>query len=204
MKKFILMSLLLSSVIFPQTVNAGLPTGADYSGQDTYAFGYDDRILEIDIDYGVYQTAEAGWIGGLTGDYLYAYQIANSNDSYVEISLLSLSIALGADVLDIGSTGSGVSPAFEYFAPNQSEAKSAEFFFAPVEGHSTLGPGESSNILYFTSNNSWIEDGFGVIHGGAVFGTIPNLPTPLPEPATVIFLGCGFLSIFARRKTQPA
>ena len=198
-----LTSLLFLSTIFLQTAK-GLPVGAEYADTDTYVFSRYGRTLTIDIEYGVYEAATVSWDDplSLTGNYIYAYQIYNDAvASDVGVTFFSVSILDGVSVLDIGSAESGVEPYVAYFAPGQVGAESAEFSFAPLPGYSTVGIGEHSNILFFTSDNPWTEsDGFGAIHGEVVIGEISNLPTAVPEPATIVLLGCGLLLKFASMK----
>lgn len=188
-----LTSLLFLSTILLQTAN-GLPVGAEYAGTNTYVFSQASRTLKVDVEYGVYEAATVAWDDSLslTGNYIYAYEIYNNLSSNVEVSLFSVSILDSVSVLDVGSADweSGVEPFLSYFSPDQINAKSAEFWFAPLTGF--IGVGEHSDILFFTSDNPWTEsDGFGAIHGGVVIGEISNLPTAVPEPSMVALLAAG-------------
>jgi len=198
MKKFILTSFCFTVLVYPQIAEA-LPAGAQYAGQETAVFSYDGRILEVDVDFGVYLTAQADWVSDPGGEYLYAYQLTNHNNSNVDISLFSACINQGASVVDIGSCDFGIAPAFEYFAPDPTQPGSAEYAFMPFGDNSTLPAGQTSNILYFTSNDTWSENGFGAVHAESVAGIIPNLPTPVPEPATITFLSLALATSFLRR-----
>lgn len=181
-----------------------LPAGSNYDGSAIFHQEAGDRTLDGRIDYAIYGIDNFDWGPDPVpeGEFVYAYQIFNDgiDDEIlsVQITFFSVSILEQGGVLDIGSIGSGIEPWHQYLSP---DPQSAEFWFTTSNGHSVIGSGQSSNILYITSNYGvWDYQPAGV-HGGSLVAQL-SLPTPVPEPATIMLLGCGFVLGSVRLKKR--
>jgi len=200
-----LLSLLLVSTLFASAAN-GLPSSGALPGWEPsimpFDYTFNGRSLTGDIDYAVYEeypgTAPSG------GQYVYAYQIINSELSDVSIDSFSVGILEGTSVGDIGSdlyqVADGVEPSFAYFSPDAQAAQSAIYLFLPHVG-GLVGSAQNSAILLFSSDKTPTE-GFGVIEGGGIGRIVEGLPTtsPAPEPATIFLFGTGAILVTLTRK----
>jgi len=201
----LLFVLILPAVGFFGPAASALPVGDVMSGSTTFfTYGADGRILSGQVDYAVY-TAGPGAVT-LEGQYVYAYQITNSGSSNVSIDLFAVGILEGATVIDIAFdssvSGGDVEP-YSYFSPDQPTAQSAVYLFVPF-ADGVLESGQQSVVLLFSSNNepAQLKDGFASIAGGGIGGTVKNLPTPIPEPTTIILLGGSWAMIAITRRRR--
>jgi hypothetical protein len=200
------MSLLCVTAVFVSAANA-LPTGGIYAGWGPepipFFFVVDGRTLSGSIECAVYNNYQGN--AQLAGTYVYAYQIFSSG-SNVSIDSFSVAIFENADVLSITyddpeQTG-GVNPSFAYFSPDQPTAQSAAYVFLPWSPFPGVIPnGGKSTVLLFSSNNV-PNRGFGIIEGGSAAGVVNNLPTPVPEPATIVLLGISSAAVCTMRKRR--
>ena len=206
MMKFRLMSLLCVTAFFVSAANA-LPTSGVYDGwgPETLLFSFvvDGRTLSGSIDCAVYESYQGN--AQLDGQYVYAYQIFSSG-SNVSIDSFSVAIFENAGVLGITYDDpeqiGGVNPSYVYFSPDQQTAQSAAYVFLPLPGFPGVIPiGGKSTVLLFSSNNVPTR-GFGIIEGGSAAGVVNNLPTPVPEPATIVLLGISSAAVCTMRKRR--
>lgn len=154
------------------------------------------------IDYAVYDTEaypdEYPGIEGFTppgdGQYIYAYQIFNDDDSD-PVGLFEIIEISGASVDGIGWEQAGdleaIVPVDAFFWPNETAPEDAVFLFG---GDAPLQGGEHSYFLMFTSDDA--------PRAGDYYIGTSQVPT-VPEPATIALLGLGGAMIFSvpmRRK----
>lgn len=204
-RNFRFLVLLFVATLFTPAANA-LPINGALSGWEPsnipFDFTYEGRRLTGEISCAVYDEYPGDAPSG--GQYVYAYQIFNSELSSVSIDFFSIGILEGAVVGDIDSdtyqVTDGVVPSYAYFSPDQQTAESAIYLFLPFL-NGLVESGQNSVILLFSSDNDPTE-GFGIIEGGSIGEMIDGLPTPLPEPATIFLLGIGGALLTLTRKKR--
>lgn len=201
-KKFGLSTLVLA--VIASAANA-LPAGGLPGWSGDVDFGYDGpdgRTLAGQVDYAVYDVVDYPGSAPSGGQYIYAYQIFNSSSSDVGVKSLSVCILEGADVGNINwddyEAPDGIAPFLEYFSPDPQAAQSADFLFWPYLNGLVESGGHSVNLLFSSDGGPIV--GFGLIEGGGVGGMIEGLPTPVPEPTTLVLLGIGGLITLTRKK----
>lgn len=141
-------------------------------------------------------------------DYVYAYEILNSNAGNVRVLELSVGLIPGAipsgstNIGDLALAG-GLVPDQSHFVPLSDPKQSANWDY-----NSSLLPGLNSDILFFTSpfgphfQDSTVQGGKGTISQSNPSAV---LPSPTPEPASftlaAIFGACVLALRFARRRS---
>jgi hypothetical protein len=174
-----------------------------FTGRASFDISQLDSYLRVDVEYAVY--APGTYPGqDLTGgsQYIYAYQVFNSNRSNVAVDFFSVEIISGAsaDLIYADDTygygpGSGIEPSSLHIF-----AQSAGFVFASQQ----LNPRKWSDVLIFSSVHSPTM-GVGTVTGGGLCGMeILVTPSTVPEPATILMIGQGLLMLINRKKHSAA
>lgn len=171
-----------------------------WQGTQHYQASDATYLLDVDVDYAVYAPGAypgADPSGGT--DYVYAYEIFNTvNAGSVEAGLLLVGLQQSSGARNIGldvSSGApglagGVTPDITYIG-----ATGAGWSFSV----DTVDYGEDSVTLILTSLNGPTWQYASVADGG--LSAERELPSPLPEPATLLLLTSGaVLTYFTRRR----
>jgi hypothetical protein len=204
--KTYLLTLFLFALLVPLAW-AALPTSSFMDGSAFYGDdpGYTGH-LKGRVDYAVYDTDslsladEQDFVDalGLSGQYIYAYQIWNDYPGISEADVGSFEVmredgsGLAASILnDTGAHDDGEGG----IAPDIIESQGL-WTWSGAMGF--LPAGEHSYFLIFSSNAAPVSGTFEVTGGEQlpVNGDEPNAP----EPATVALFGLGSMIVFARRR----
>jgi hypothetical protein len=133
------------------------------------------------------------------GEYVYAYQIVNVAPATNGINIFT--VGLNGDEA-LGATGvtyvpSAINPAGVGGGPGVSTSSQWMFF-------GSLGPGQSSGILYYSSPNG-PELGFSTMSAGVASQSLAlSLPNPVPEPMSCVLLAGAVVMVLAGGRTRLA
>ena len=181
-----------------------LPESSHYSGSTYYDIEIDDGYLRGRIDFAVYdtQTYENEFIGDDgyenpgDGRYIYVYQIFNNySASDKEVAFFALLDIMGDPISETGAPISGtgsVDDGSGGVQPSDSTEEGVWVFENGVifsDGH--------SYFLVLSSDTDWVAGNYEIKHADDDF-PVPNVP----EPASIVILGAGFLSLLRRRPTR--
>jgi len=187
MKRLLLLSLLVLA-ISAQSVIA-IPVGPKTSvwSDEKEFLNFDSTpIAQVDCDVWKYDS----------GPYLYTYQITNISDTHLSFFMMEILDAAEAQTPDYDLD----EPA--WVAPDIWAVNASGLSVDAVFNTNALDVGEVSALLWYLSDYepSW---GIGTLVGtpvGQIFATT-DLPTPVPEPATLLLLGTGgLLAVFRKRR----
>jgi hypothetical protein len=197
---------LVLSVLIPAIAQAEL---VDYFGQAMPAFRgtlplSGSSLPTVSVEYAVYEPGHfnAAFGGGDPSngnDYVYAYQLINAPASPKDITKFTVGLDAAASPSGITEMNDPNPPAgvatssAPAFAPTTSPYTSAAWTF------NTIGIGAKSDILLFTSRYSpeWLT---GTVKGTSAMGETGNVPSPLPEPSTLVGVAiAGLLVVLGRR-----
>jgi hypothetical protein len=186
MKRLLLLSFLLL-VIFAQNVSA-IPTGSKtpvWSETPTF-FNFDNSpIAEIDCNVWKYDL----------GPYLYTYQIMNTSNTHLSYFMLEI-----LDTTEVESVNYDLDE-LDWVAPDIWAVNASGQSINALFNTNVLDIGEVSALLWYLSDYEPIW-GAGTLVGtpvSQVFATA-DLPTPIPEPATLLLLGTGGLVAVIRKR----
>jgi len=185
-KASILVIVLVSAVVFPSIVSAAtISTDAvalpGFHSSTTFTAGLG---LSGSLDYAVY--GPGTYDGSLTfpaDKYVYCYQLFDSLGSTVNIDYFSVGLYPGVtvgnleyDAADTHAVAGGINPFTEF---PLSQTVLCLFSASPIT------PNSHSSVLLFTSDKAPTMAS-GVASGGYTGGAVISLPTPIPEPATML------------------
>ena len=169
-----------------------------WSDSTSFAVVGDSFIFDGRVDYAVYEPGDySGTVSFPVDEYVYAYQFFNDNTSNVVVDSFLVGLLKDVLVANVGSdtnapygqTG-GIMPSTQFIL-----SQSVLYLFQGQD----VDSGEHSVVLLFSSEFMPIM-GSGLISGGVLGGTAVALPTPVPEPITVVLLGMGALMALHRKK----
>jgi len=201
-----LLAVLVIAVLFSfnSIAAAGLvPLSSDPSAMIEWAnsttFSVADGGYNFDgsVDYAVYAPDNyGGTVVFPNNHYVYAYQFFNDSTSNVSVDTFSVGLSPDAVVANEGTDTSygvpgGIDTGMEFIL-----LESVLYMFIPAG----VASGRHSAVLLFSgeSEPTW---GCGIVSGGITGGAIVDLPTPIPEPATVALIGiCGLIIVTRKRK----
>ena len=164
------------------------------------------------VDFAVYapgdfNTSFPGQDPSAGTDYVYAYQVFNTGSispppgTFVgSIGLFTVGFS-GLDELPAnpGSFGAGQAPNSETFSEAVPPFSSARYSYVDPGPANFLAPGANSNFLIYTSpfppefDSGSLQDNFALVD-------VQLLPSPIPEPGTILLFAIGALSIMIRAR----
>jgi len=167
-------------------------TYADLVGNWQGSSVYDEAGMYVLVEYAVYDTQGSLTIeeeslidslGDIEGDYVYAYQIFNSNDAENEVALFQ--------ILDIDYEAIDQSLMSDTSAVDDGNGGLSPMLPCGVEGcwefdGGVLVAGEHSYFLYFTSDSAPVAGTYEIESNESDFPVVP-------EPASVLLMGLGGL-----------
>ncbi|HIJ72360.1 MAG TPA: PEP-CTERM sorting domain-containing protein [Planctomycetes bacterium] len=192
MKRLLLFSFLLAVLSAPNA--SAIPAWTSIEQSETSYFsevgGGDPCLASVVSEVFYYDSGPF--------DYVFTYQITNISEA--DLSWFSVQILDGAGVFEDPApsfdSGTGVEP--DQWGIVGSPVQSVEGIFT-----STIGPGDSSALLWFASNNApiWGEGALAGLSSGYIFATGDILvPEPIPEPTSLLLLGTGGLIAVIRKR----
>lgn len=154
------------------------------------------------VEYLVYAPGDYSGPAGMPADeYVYTYKVSNTSSPASAVAIDQFSMGL--------VPGSGVD-----YQQAAYDAQAGQVI--PITGYGnsqtvyymyimdTIAPGESSALMLFSSPNAPV-DGFGNLTIGTVGSVKLKLPTPVPEPVSLILLGAGCLPLrYYRKRARKA
>jgi hypothetical protein len=160
-----------------------------------------------DVDFAVFAPGGFGLSYGGAADpsggteYVYAYQIHNTAPGAVgDRSISTMTVGLDGDESPAGVgfvLAGGLAPSASSFVPAGPPFTSARWSYTGA----LLAPGMTSEILLFTSPNGPEMDDASLIGG---INDTQLLPSPVPEPASVVLLVLGAAALLiVRRGRMP-
>ena len=154
--------------------------------------------LDANIEYAVYAPGSyPGTDPSAGSNWVYAYQVFNNSTGSVDLSQLSVGRLPGSTVNNVGHDPSyGTLSAGHIPTLMLQTSSSVIWNFL----NSLIDPGEFSDVLLFTSPNSW-SMGPGSIQNGGLAQTT-TLPTPVPEPATMLILSLSSMAMIGMRRRR--
>lgn len=206
MKKISGLSLLLIATLLVHNTSATpvrLPTSSFYHGSTRYTYDDGNDILSGLIEFAVYDNPaeyEQAFDAPGDGQYLYAYQIFNGEESDAVAYFALLLNSPNAD--GIGSAQGDVNAIVPEPYPDgilePDPPKAVWEFDNGLEG--TLIVGAHSYYLLLTSDYGPVAGDYEIKPKSYV--DYVYLPDVIPEPATIAMLGAGVAFVFARRRTN--
>jgi len=149
------------------------------------------------VDYAVYAPGKYSGSMSFPDQFVYAYQLYCDPSSDVVIDFFSVGIrndvAVGNVLYDDSNPyelPGGIRPSAQFAL-----TESVLYLFQL----DSVAANECSDVVLFTSD-AGPAMGAGAVSGGITGGAIVELPTPVPEPATVLLVGLGSLLAVRRRR----
>ena len=187
MKSLRILFLLVLAGVVAGTTQAAL-VGDVTSGSTLFTHTNGGIIISANVEYAVYSSGVyAGYIPASlpAGKFIYAYQVFNTVASNIPVNLFSVGLNAGAIQANdqcwtdgtYGTLGGIPSTGFSGFTVSPQQEAAYGFFFG------SIGQNQHSVVLLFSSDLA-PTTGYGTI-GGA----LGALPTPVPEPATIVLFG---------------
>ena len=172
-----------------------------WQGTQQFNDTWGGATLQVDVEYAVYAPGKYGLSGtDPTGgtQFVYAYQIFNDLAGNVPVSTFSVGLDPAANVANIGfDAGSGTTPGGT--APSSSAFNGGPPPTSAVWGF-PLDPPKYSTVLLFTSpyGPQWAPGS--LLDSG--LSDKQNLPSPMPEPASLALMALGGVGLLARRRRE--
>ena len=176
----------------------GAMLDGDAAAEISGTVSFSQPLWDADVEYAVYAPGNyPGTHADKAASHIYAYQVFNASASSVMLSSLSVGVDPGSGAASATDdtfygAAAGVAPLLSRLVG--SPATSAQWTIAPA-------PGAHTTVLLFSSPNHYTFAPATVVDGGQ--GDTHDLPTPVPEPATLSLLAvAGALLGFRRRRRR--